>query len=89
METVIYPDTVLVLLHLAFLTVKPTVYFPALLYVCTGFLAVEYIPSPKLYFHEVGDPVLLSVNCTFDGDFPEVDTAEKAATGAFKTVTII
>ena len=60
------------LIQLVKYCVKPTVYFPALLYVCTGFLAVEYIPSPKLYFHEVGDPVLLSVNCTFDGDFPEV-----------------
>ena len=87
--TVIYPDIVLVLLPLAFLTVKLTVYFPALLYVCTGFLAVEYVPSPKLHFHEVGDPVLLSVNVTFNGAFPEVGDAENAATGAFKAFTII
>lgn len=85
----IYPDIVLVLLPLAFLTVKPTVYFPALLYVCTGFLAVEDVPSPKLHFHELGDPVLLLVNVTFNCAFPEVEDAEKAATGTFKVVTSI
>ena len=81
METVIYPDIVLVLLPAAFFTVKLTLYFPALLYVCAGFLVVEYVPSPKLHFHDVGAPVLLSVNCTFNGTFPEVEAAEKAATG--------
>ena len=86
--TVIYPDIVLVLLPLAFFTVKLTVYFPALLYVCAGFLAVEYVPSPKLHFHEVGDPVLLSVNCTFNGAFPEVGDAEKAATGFSERSTL-
>lgn len=39
--TVIYPDLVADLLPLAFLTVKLTVYFPDLLYLCTGFLAVD------------------------------------------------
>jgi len=56
----IYPDFVTELLPLAFFTVKLTVYFPALLYLCTGFLDVEYVPSPKFHFHEAGDPVLLS-----------------------------
>ena len=37
-------------------------YFPTLLYLCTVFFWVEYVPSPKLHFREVGDPVLLSVN---------------------------
>ena len=56
----IYPDFVTELLPLAFFAVKLTVYFPALLYLCIGFLDVEYVPSPKLHFHEAGDPVLLS-----------------------------
>ena len=82
----IYPDIVLVLLPFAFFAVKLTVYFPFLLYVCTGFLEVEDVPSPKLHLHEVGDPVLLSVNVTFNGTFPEVEDAEKEATGAFRAV---
>jgi len=71
----------LVLLPAAFFTVKLTVYFPVLLYVCAGLLDVEVFPSPKFHFHEVGEPVLSSVNCTFKGAFPEVGYAEKAATG--------
>jgi hypothetical protein len=79
---------VFVLLPTAFFTVKLTVYFPAVMYLCTGFLAVEYILSPKLYFHEVGVPVLLSVNVTFSGAFPEVGDAENAATGEVERVPI-
>ena len=37
----------------------------------------------KYHFHEVGDPVLLSVKLTLSGALPEVGDAEKAATGAF------
>ena len=74
---------VLVLLSLAFFTVKLTVYFPALLYVCTGLFCVEVVPSPKVHFHDVGTPVLLSVKLTFSGLFPEVGDVEKAATGIF------
>jgi hypothetical protein len=85
----IYPDIVLVLLPLAFFTVKLTVYFPALLYVCAGLLDVEYVLSPKFHFHEVGLLVLLSVNFTLSGAFPEVGVAEKAATGAFNSFTTI
>ena len=44
--------------------------FPALQYVCTGFSTVELVPSPKLRFHEVCDPVLLSVNVAVNGIFP-------------------
>ena len=51
---------------------------------CAGFLTVEDVPSPKFHFHEVGDPVLLSVNCTFSGTFPEVGDADRAATGNFR-----
>jgi hypothetical protein len=58
--TVIYP--VFVLLPAEFLTVKVTVYFPALLYLCAGFLSVEYVLSPKLHLHEVGEPVLCKLN---------------------------
>jgi hypothetical protein len=59
--TATYPNIVSALLPFVFFTVKQTAYFPALLYLCTGFLAVEVVPSPKLHFHEVCDPVLLSV----------------------------
>lgn len=57
-------------------------YFPAVLYVCTGFCCLEIFPSPKVQNHEVGEPVLSSeVNLTFSGAFPEVGIAEKSATG--------
>ena len=39
-------------------------------------------PSPKFQFHEVGEPVELSVNMTFSGDGPEVGVPVKAANGA-------
>jgi hypothetical protein len=39
--------------------------------------------SPKYHFHEVGDPVLLSLKLTLSGAFPEVWDAVKAASGAF------
>ena len=68
----------------ALLAVNVTEYNPASLYVCTGFSPVEYVPSPKVHFHEVGDPVLWSVKLTVRGAFPEVGDAEKAATGASK-----
>jgi hypothetical protein len=41
------------LLHLAFFTVNLTGYFPVLLYVCTGFLAVGFVQPPKFHFHEI------------------------------------
>jgi len=65
---------VLVLLPWVFLTVRETVYLPFLVYVCKGFLTVEDVPSPKLHIHEVGDPVLLSVNCTLNGLFLKLET---------------
>jgi len=70
----------------ALVTLRVTVYFPALEYLCVGFCLVEIIPSPKSHFHFVGDPVLLSVNLTFNGDFPEVGDAENAAIGFAVTV---
>lgn len=77
----IYPAVVLVLLPLEFLTVKVTVNFPFLVYVWVALRVEEVIRSPKFQTHEVGDPVLLSVNCTFRGAFPDVGDAEKVATG--------
>ena len=62
-------------------TVSVIVYFPAADYLCVGFCKVEEVPSPKLHFHLVGDPVLVSVNLTFNGNFPEVGETENAATG--------
>ena len=59
--TFIWLDFVTELLPAALVTVKPTVYFPASLYVCVGILSVEVVPSPKLHFQLVGVPVLLSL----------------------------
>ena len=72
----------LVLLPTAFLTIKLTVYFPTLLYLCTGFWSVEMLLLPKFQDQEVDDPVLLSVNFTVSGAFPVVGDAEKFATGS-------
>ncbi len=83
--TAIYLDLVSVLLLPGLFTVKLTVYFPVLLYTCTGFFSVELVPSPKIHFHEAGDPVLLSVKLTLSGADPEVGMAEKAATREFET----
>ena len=66
-------------------TVKLTVYCPVLLYTYTGFFSVEEFPSPKTHFHEVGDPVLLSVKLTLSGADPEVGAAKKAAAREFET----
>jgi len=52
--------------------------------VCAGLLVVEYFPSPKFHFHEVGLLALLSVNCTFSETFPDLGDAKKAAIGAFR-----
>jgi hypothetical protein len=46
----IYPDFVVVLLPAALVAVKLTVYFPAAEYVCTGYLTVEDVLSPKFHF---------------------------------------
>ena len=78
---------VTVLLPAEFFTVKLTVYFPALPYLCTGSLAVEVLLSPKLHRYDVDDPVLLSKNFTVSGSFPDVGDAKKATTGAFKAFT--
>ena len=88
-ETVIYLGIVLVLLPWLFLAVRETVYLPFLVYVWIGFLTAEKAPSPKAQLHEVGDPVLLSVNVTLRGTFPEVREAEKSATGGFKAFTVM
>lgn len=56
-------------------------YFPAFVYLCVGFLAVEVLLSPKFQDQELGEFALLSVNCTCKVVFPDVGDAEKAATG--------
>jgi len=78
-----------VLLPAAFVAVSVTVYFPALEYLCVGLLAVDDVPSPKFHFHEVGVPVLLSVNATVNGIFPEVGDAENSATESWKPVVTV
>ena len=58
---------------------KVTVYFPFCVYLCTGFLAVEVLLSPKFQDQAVGLLVLLSVNVTVIGAFPDVVDAVKEA----------
>ena len=43
------------------------------------------VPSPKSQIQEVGDPVLLSVNVTANGAFPDMGDAENAATGGVRS----
>jgi hypothetical protein len=83
---VIYLDVSLMLLPLVFLTVKVTLNFPALEYVCVGLRDEEVAPSPKFQIREIDDSVLLSTNDTFNGFFPDVTLAENAALGAFMAV---
>ena len=47
-----------------FVTVRVTVFVPAVAYVWVGFWAVLVDPSPKLHDQAVGLPVDVSVNCT-------------------------
>ena len=42
----------------------------------------ELDPSPKFHFHDVGEPVELSVNVTVNGALPVVGVPAKLATGA-------
>ena len=49
---------------------------------CTGFLEVDVVPSPKVQFQLVGEFVELSVNVTVNGALPEVGVLEKFATGS-------
>ena len=50
---------------------------------------MEVVPSPKFQSQEVGDPVLVSVNATVNGEFPEMGEAENAATGDEAVPTFI
>ncbi len=72
------------LLPWLFLAVRETVNFPFFVYVCVGFRVVDDVPSPKFHMKEVGDSVLLSVNRTVNGTFPEVGDPEKAETGVLR-----
>jgi hypothetical protein len=71
---------VILVLPVAFLTVKVTVYAPAVEYLCDGFLRVAVPPSPKFQSHEVGELVDVSVNVTVSGIVPDVGEAMKSAT---------
>ena len=48
----------------AFVTVKVTVYDPAVVKAWLGFCAVLVPESPKFHCQEVGEPTDASVNCT-------------------------
>lgn len=84
LETAIQLFFVTTLLPFSLFAVSVTEYSPDLLYTCTGFFSVEFPPSPKVHFHEFGDPVLWSVKLTLKGAFPEVEDAEKLVVGASK-----
>ncbi len=66
-------------LPVAFQTVRVTVYVPAVVYLCDGFLRVAVPPSPKVQAQEVGELVEVSVNVTVSGFVPEVGEAMKSA----------
>ena len=53
---------------------------------CTGFWSVEVVPSPKSQLQAVGEPVLVSVNETVRGAFPEATLLVKSATGTTGSV---
>jgi len=84
--TIICPGFDTQLVPLAFFTVSLTVYFPDLVYLCTVFLTVEVLLSPKSQDQEVGLLVLLSVNVTVSGAFPLSGETEKAGTGGFQSI---
>ena len=46
-----------------------------------GFWSVDVPPSPKFQLQLVGDPVVLSVNVTFNGDAPDEGDPVKKAWG--------
>lgn len=58
------------------------------MYTWEGFWAVPVLPSPKVQFQDVGDPVDSSVNWTVRGVVPATGEAVKAAFG-IEEVTVI
>ena len=56
---------------------------------CVGLFCVEVFPSPKSHCHEVGEPLLVSVNVTFNDAFPESVEPQKSATGACEVVVTV
>ncbi len=52
---------------------------------CFGFWSVEVVPSPKLQFHAVGEPVELSLKYTVRGAVPVLGEPQQFITG-FATV---
>jgi hypothetical protein len=67
----------------AFVATNFTSYFPLVLYVTEGFWAseVEGVPPVNVHFHEVGIPVVRSLNWMGDPGVPMVDIDVKFATG--------
>ena len=46
-------------------------------------------PSPKSQTHIVGPPIVLSVNCTLSGAFPDVGEAVKSAVKSEVLLTVM
>ena len=69
----IYFDFVNVLLPSVFFTVKLTAYVPFFVYLCEGVLTVEMLLSPNFHDQLVRLLVLLSVNFTVSGAFPDLE----------------
>ena len=72
----------------ALLTVRVTLYVPAVENAWLGFWAELVDPSLKFHCHEVGDPVDVSVNCTACPPAGEEGVKPKEAVRAATTVTV-
>jgi hypothetical protein len=62
-------------------TAKETLYVPAAVYVCEGFLSVETSPSPNAHAKKTGPPGDVSVKSTVSGAVPDVADAVKSTIG--------
>jgi hypothetical protein len=83
--------TVLVALEVepAFEAVRVTAYEPAAAKACVGFRLALVAPSPKLQLHDVGPPVVVSVNWTDWLTAGEPGLYVKDAASAAATVTVL
>jgi len=86
--TVMYPETVVLLLPAEFEAPRETAYVPAVLKVYTGFCWVAVPPSPKDQYQPVGALVDVSVNWTASGLTPEVTFAVNEDTGIAASTVI-
>jgi hypothetical protein len=72
----------------AFDTVRPTVYVPAVRYMCDGFWNEEPCPSPKSHVEVVGPPEEVSVKLMVWSGSGDGGEKLKEAVGAATFVTV-